>query len=70
MNTDLAVFYCMCVVDVISADVCCLFGGPVFERPQKSRLTETAGPPTECPFSSITSGEEYGGGEPLQLPSI
>jgi hypothetical protein len=51
MNTDLEVLYCMCVRGLISAGVCCLFSGPVFERSQGSRLTKTAGPPTGSPFS-------------------
>ena len=38
LNPDLAVLYCMCVVGLISAGVCCLLGGPVFERSQGSRL--------------------------------
>ena len=46
MNTDRAVLYCMCVGVLISAGVCCLVGGPVFERSQGSRLIKTAGPPT------------------------
>ena len=48
MNTDLKVLYCMCVGGLISAEVCCLFGGPVFEKFNGSRLIETAGPPTGC----------------------
>jgi hypothetical protein len=32
MNTDPEIFYCMCVGGLISAGVCCLFGGPVLER--------------------------------------
>ena len=47
MNTDLEVFYCMCVRGLISAGVCCQFGGPVFERSRGSRLIKTAGPPTD-----------------------
>jgi hypothetical protein len=35
--------------------VCCLFGGPVFERSKGSRLIETAGPPTGLPSSSASS---------------
>jgi hypothetical protein len=42
----------VCVRDLISAGVCCLFGGPVFE---KSRLIETAGPPTIQPQGSAVS---------------
>jgi hypothetical protein len=38
MNVDLAVLYCMCVGGLISDGVCCLFGGPVFERSRGSRL--------------------------------
>jgi hypothetical protein len=49
MNTDLEVLYCMCVGGLISAGVCCLFGGPVFERSRGSRLIETAGPPAGSP---------------------
>jgi hypothetical protein len=44
MNTDPEVLYCMCVGGLLSAGVCCLFGGPVFERSQGSGLIETAGP--------------------------
>ena len=45
-DTDLKVLYSMCVGDLISAGVCCLFGGPVFKRSQGSILVEIAGPPT------------------------
>jgi hypothetical protein len=45
MNTDPEVLYCMGVGGFISAGVCCLFGGPVFERFLGSRLIETDGPP-------------------------
>jgi hypothetical protein len=38
MNTDPEVLYCMCVGGLIAAGVCCLFGGPVFERSRGSRL--------------------------------
>jgi hypothetical protein len=41
----------MCVRGLISVDVCC--GGPVFERPQRSRLIETAGPSTELPSPQL-----------------
>jgi hypothetical protein len=54
MNTDLEVLYCMCVGGLISAGVCCLFGGPVFERSRGSRLIKTVGPLTESPFSSAS----------------
>jgi hypothetical protein len=54
MNTDLAVLCCMCVGGLISAGVCYLFGGPVFERSRGSRLIETAGPPTQLPSSSAS----------------
>jgi hypothetical protein len=60
MNTDLEVLYCMCVGGLISAGVCCLFGGPVFDRSLGSRLIETAGPPTGSPSSSA-SGNPSGG---------
>jgi hypothetical protein len=46
MNTDVEVLFCMCVGGLIVAGVCYLFGGPVFERSQVSRLIETAGLPT------------------------
>jgi hypothetical protein len=39
---------------LISAGVCCLFDGPVFERSQGSRLIKTVGPVTESPFSSAS----------------
>jgi hypothetical protein len=48
------ILYCMYVGGLISASVCCLFGGPVFERSQGSRLIETAGPSTGSPFSSAS----------------
>ena len=51
MNIDLEVLYCMSVRVLISVGVCFLFGGPVFERSQGSRLIEMARPPTESPFS-------------------
>jgi hypothetical protein len=54
MNTDQEVLYCMCVVGLISAGICCLFGGPVFERSQGSRLIDTASSPTGSPFSSAS----------------
>jgi hypothetical protein len=38
MNTDLEVLYCMSVGGLLSAAVCCLIGGPVFERSQGPRL--------------------------------
>jgi hypothetical protein len=43
MNTDPEVFYYMCIGGggFISAGVCCLFGGPVFERSRESRLIGT-----------------------------
>ena len=40
MNTDQEVLYCMYVGGLISAAVCCLFGVPVFESSQGSRLIE------------------------------
>jgi len=46
MNTDLEVLYYKCVGGLISAGVCCLFGGPVFKNSLGFRLTEAAGPPT------------------------
>jgi hypothetical protein len=46
----------VCVLGgLISAGVCCLFGGPVFERSLGSRLIETAVPLTEWPFSVSSS---------------
>jgi hypothetical protein len=42
------------LVSLISAGVFCLFGGPVFERSQWSRLIETAGPPIGLPFFSAS----------------
>jgi hypothetical protein len=45
MNTDLEVLYCMCVVGLISAGVCWLFGGPGFERSWESRFIKITGPP-------------------------
>jgi hypothetical protein len=54
MNTDLVFLYCRCFRDLISTGVCCMFGSSVFERTWGSRLIETAGPPTESPFSSAS----------------
>jgi hypothetical protein len=54
MNTDPAVLYSMCVGGLISAGVCSLFGGPVFERFQVSRIIEIADPPTGSEFSSAS----------------
>jgi hypothetical protein len=54
MNTDPEVLYCMSVEGLISAGVCCLFGGSMSERSQGSRLVETAGSPTESSFSSAS----------------
>jgi hypothetical protein len=48
------VLYCMCVGGLISAGVCCLFGGTVFEKSQGSRIIKTSGPPTKLPFSSAS----------------
>jgi hypothetical protein len=46
----------VCVLGgLISADVCCLFVGPLFERSQGSRLIETAGHPIGSSFSSTSS---------------
>jgi hypothetical protein len=41
----------VCVGGLILAGVCCLFGDPVFERSQGSRLIATSDPPTGSPFS-------------------
>ena len=38
LSSNYAVLCCICVRDLISAGVCCLFGGLVFERSQGSRL--------------------------------
>jgi hypothetical protein len=54
MNPDQAVLCCMSFGSLISAGVCCLFGGPVFERYQGFRLIETAGPPIRSPSSSAS----------------
>jgi hypothetical protein len=53
--SDLEVLYCMCVGGFISAGICSLFGGSVFERSWGSRIIETAGLPTESPFSASFS---------------
>ena len=58
MNTDLAVLYCMCVGYLISDSICCLFGGPVFDRSWGSWLMEIAGLPTGSPFSSASFWHE------------
>jgi hypothetical protein len=39
----------------ITSVLCCLVGGPWFERSQESKLSETAGPPTGLPPSSASS---------------
>jgi hypothetical protein len=54
MNADLEVLYRMCVRDLMSAGVCCLFDGAVFERSWGSILTKATGPPIELPFSSAS----------------
>jgi hypothetical protein len=54
MNTDPDVLCCICFGGLISAVVCCLFGGPVFERSRGTRLIENAGPPIVLPSSSIS----------------
>jgi hypothetical protein len=53
--SDSVVLCCICIDVLISAGVCCLVGGPVFERFQGSRLIETAGSPTGSPSSSASS---------------
>ena len=40
---------------LIPVAICCLVGGPVFERSQVSRLIETSGPPTGLPSSTASS---------------
>jgi hypothetical protein len=50
-----AVLCCICIGVLISADVFCLFGGPVFERSQGSRLIEITGPLTGYSSSSVSS---------------
>jgi hypothetical protein len=55
MITDPEVLYCMCVMCLISAGVCCPFGGSVSERSQGFRLIETAGLTTGSPSSSASS---------------
>jgi hypothetical protein len=52
MNTDPAVLYCMYVGDLISAGVCCVFAGPVFERSQGLKIIEVADSPKGLPFSA------------------
>jgi hypothetical protein len=44
----------MFVGGLISAGLYCLFGGPVFERSQGSRLIEIADPPSVLPLSSAS----------------
>jgi hypothetical protein len=44
----------MSVVGLISVGVCCLSGGPGFERNRVSRLIETVGPPTGLLFLSAS----------------
>ena len=55
MNIDLDVLYCMCVGDLLSAGVCCLLGGPVFERSRGHRLSETVSPPKNHPIPHLHS---------------
>jgi hypothetical protein len=52
----------MCVGGHISAGVCCLVGGPVFERSQGSRLIEiaTTGLPSSSAAFSISLIQWYG----------
>jgi hypothetical protein len=45
----------MYVGGLISAGVCCLFGGPVFERSRWSRLIEIADPSIGSTSSSASS---------------
>ena len=52
MNTDLEDLYYMFVMGLISAGICCLFGGPVFESSWRSRFTKTSGPLIKSPLSS------------------
>jgi hypothetical protein len=54
-HPDPSVLCCICVGGLLSAGVCCLAGGPMSERSQRSRLVETAGPPTGLPPSSASS---------------
>jgi hypothetical protein len=54
MNTYPAVLYCMCVGGLISAGVYFLFGGPVFEGSQRTRLIESADPLAGWLFSSAS----------------
>jgi hypothetical protein len=54
MNTDPEVLYYTYVEGLISASIYCLFGGPVLERSQESRLIENAGSPTGSPFYSAS----------------
>jgi hypothetical protein len=60
----------MCVEGLISAGVCCLFVGPVFERSQGSRLIKIAGPPTGSPFSLASFSLSYFNNSGQQLLSI
>jgi hypothetical protein len=57
MNTDPEILYCMHVGGLISAGVCCLFGGPVFDRSLGTRLIESSGPPMlqTIPFLGLLS---------------
>jgi hypothetical protein len=70
MNIDLEVLYCMCVGGLISAGVCYLFGGPVFERSRRSRLIKTAGPPIGLPFSSASFSLPYFNNRDQMLLSV
>jgi hypothetical protein len=46
LNLDPAVLCSICIGGLISAGVCFLVGGPVYDKSQGSRLVETAGSPT------------------------
>lgn len=50
-----AVLCCMCVQSLISANICCLVGGSVFEGSQRFRLSEIAGLLMGLPTSSASS---------------
>ena len=43
------------LIDEDSVDVCCLAGGPVFERSWGSMFTELLGPPAGSPTSPASS---------------
>ena len=55
LKLDPAVLCCIYAGSQISTGICCVVGGPVFERSWRSRLIETAGSPTGLLSPSTSS---------------